>query len=383
MRRLKALRRQPAYVVRAARLRTMEPGRPALDDAAVAVAGDRVVEVGRWPALRGRHPGPVEDLGEATLLPGLVNAHTHLELSHLSPPPFRGRGFPAWVGWLMGQPLYDVTGPDVARALEALEACGTAAVADVATRVAPLVARCLDRAEMGGLVQHEVIGYQPCTPPADVSPERLSLAGHALYSTSPQNLRAAKAWDLARGRTFSLHLSEHEAELEVLATGRGEFAQALKRGLIPKDFDPPGLTPTAWADSLGLLDEKTLAVHAVHLTPSDVATLARSGATVCLCPRSNALIGSGRADPAALLAAGVPLCLGTDSTASVETLDLFDEARFFLETFPEASPAARVLAMITSIPARALGLGDYGTLRPGARARFSLLPGDLEIALDD
>ncbi|GAB6038055.1 amidohydrolase family protein [Fundidesulfovibrio butyratiphilus] len=383
MRRLRALRRKPAYVLRAARLLSMEPGRPVLEDAAVAVVDDRIVEVGSWPGLRGRHRGPVEDLGQVALLPGLVNAHTHLELSHLSPPPFRGRGFPAWVRWLMDQPLYDVTGQDVARALDDLESCGTAAVADVATRVAPLVARALDQADMGGVVQHEVIGYAPWSLPQDVAPARLSLAGHALYSTSPENLRAAKAWDLAHGRAFSLHLSEHEAELEVLATGQGEFALALKRGLIPKDFRPPGRTPTAWADSLGLLDQRTLAVHAVHLTPGDVAALARSGATVCLCPRSNALIGSGRADPAALLAAGVPLCLGTDSTASVETLNLFDELRFFLETFPGTCSPVDTLAMVTRTPARALGLSDYGTVRAGSKARFSMLPADLEIALDD
>ncbi|MFP5258214.1 MAG: amidohydrolase family protein, partial [Acidobacteriota bacterium] len=206
-------------------------------------------------------------------------------------------------------------------------------------------------------------------------------SGHALYSTSPDTLRRAKALCRDRGAPFCLHLAEHPGEVELLASGTGEFAALLRGRLLPGDWRAPGRTPVAEAQAQGLLGRDTLAVHAVHLTKADVAILADSGATACLCPRSNARIGVGTADAPALLAAGIPLALGTDSLASNDDLDLWNEVRALLAAHP-GLPGRAILAALTVVPARLLGrANDLGRLAPGATGGIAVIPPDLAEAL--
>lgn len=412
-------------LLRARRVAAMLPGQAVIPDGAVLVRQGRVAAVGSWKALKSAS-APVRDLGETTLTPGLINAHTHLELSHVGLPPFRGQGFTAWVSWLLAQPLGEVTAEALARAAGQLAGCGTAAVGDISGRHPGRVARAMAAAGIICLTQFEWFGFQergewPSAPSipqvhenpdkpegggaslaadvsalaelsgtpglaaelSEVAEDRLAMAGHALYSTHPETLRQAKAWDRARGRCFSLHLAEHAGEVELLAQGTGDFAELLRRRVLPESYVAPGLSPVALARNLGLLDERTLAVHCVHVSKTDIALLQNSGATVCLCPRSNALIGVGRAPAGALLEAGIPCCLGTDSLASVEDLDLWSELRALLSGLDRSLGLTAALALVTENPARVLGLCGLGSLAPGASARFSLLPPDLEAALDD
>lgn len=370
-----------AFVLRARRVAAPEPGRGFLDDGAVVVRAGRVEACGPWHALRAQAPPHVRDLGEAALTPGLVNAHTHLELSHLGLPPFRGQGFLAWVRWLIAQPLLAAAPEHLERACHALAACGTSGVADIATR-RPLDAHvALAAAGLDHVVQFERFGcgQEPPLPP--VPAPHLALAGHALGSTCPETLRRAHAWDRAHGRAFSIHLAEHEGETDLLAGGQGEYARFMRERVLPRDYQAPGRSPVAWAERLGILDSATLAVHCVRLDASDVATLRRSGATACLCPRSNAVIGVGVAPARALLDAGVPCCLGTDSLASAPDLDLWEELRALLAFCPLT--AAEALDLLARNAAAALRLPGLGSLAPGARAVFALMPEDVRLALDD
>jgi len=324
----------------------------------------------------------VEDLGEATLVPGLVNSHTHLELSHLGLPPEQGQGFLAWVRWLLSQPVSEVDEASLDKAAFQLAGCGTAAVADIGSRNLGRVAQSMARHNIEALLQFERFGFggAPSLPkPPDVPSERLALAGHAFYSTSPQTLQEAKDWDRRHGRTFSIHLAEHHGEVELLADGQGDFADFLRSRILPGDFIPPGLSPVAYADSLGLLDHKTLAVHGVHVSKADMEILAARKTAVCLCPRSNAVIGVGTATVRAYLDAQVPLCLGTDSLASAPNLDLWEELRALLHlTDLTLCEAVRMLA---TTPARLFGFTRLGSFAPGALARTAILPSDLESLL--
>ncbi|KUG29547.1 amidohydrolase [hydrocarbon metagenome] len=133
----------------------------------------------------------------------------------------------------------------------------------------------------------------------------------------------------------------------------------------------------AQADALGLLDARTLAVHAVHVDDADIRILVERGCGVCLCPRSNAFIGVGRAPWEKLAAAGARLCLGTDSLASNTDLDLWNEVRYLLKHGKRFSLTA-ALAALTTTPARVLGREKtMGMLAPGMRSGVTLLPGDL------
>lgn len=375
----------------------MEPGAAPLDDAALVMAGRRVLDVGPRRRVLAGFAGPVRGLGPVTLVPGLLNAHTHLELSHLAGLGPRGQGFAAWAAWLARalRPAPEPTA--IPRAVAEALAAGTGAVLDIGSRQGPAVVRALDAAGCCGLVCHEYFGFRP--PPARDLPKALDVAldaagrdpgllhlgasGHALYSTSPDNLRRAR--DIARrlGRPYPLHLAEHAAEVELLATGTGPLAALLGGRVLPRDYRPPGRSPVAEAERLGLLGPDTLAVHAVWLDPADRAILARTGTAVCLCPRSNAAIGVGVADAPALADAGIPLCLGTDSLASNADLDLWNEVRRLLADHPDFPPKA-LLPALTTVPAALLGRpDDLGRLARGARGGYAVLPADLEARLED
>jgi aminodeoxyfutalosine deaminase len=369
------------YTIRARRIAAMIPGREIIPDGAVVVNQGRVLEVGAWGTLKSRSPAEIRDLGEVTLLPGLINAHTHLELSHIGLPPFRSQGFLQWVRWLISQSVVTADGASLANAVAQLATCETAGVADITSRHPKLVAGALEAMGIDYVLQYERFGYQGDSPLPDIPLSHLSLAGHSLYSTSPESLRQAKEWDLARGRVFSMHLAEHEGEVELLATGRGDFAAFMKERILPKDFEPPGLSPVAWADALGLLDARTLAVHAVHVSPEDIRVLKERGVTLCLCPRSNEVIGVGRADAQAMLDAGVPCCLGTDSLASTPDLNLWEELRCLHQHINLT--LAEAVAMLTTTAAGLFGFEGLGRITPGALPRFAVLPSDLEGSLQD
>jgi len=368
----------------------MVPGAGPLDAPALVLRGREVLDIGPARRVLAGFSGPVTDLGPVCLVPGLLNAHTHLELSHLAGRSPKGQGFPAWAGWLARQRLSDRDGTALATVAANLSRAGTGAVIDVGSRTGPAVVRALGAAGLEFLVCHEAFGFRPL--PEPLVPPGLDAAvaalpqgtgavaasGHALYSTSPDNLRRAQAVCQDRSAPFCLHLAELQGEVELLATGRGELAALLAGRVLPRDFRPPGCSPVAYAHELGLLGPSTLAVHGVWLTDADRARLAATGTTVCLCPRSNAHIGVGTADAPALVAAGVGLCLGTDSLASNDDLDLWNEVRCLLASHPDLSPGA-ILPALTSTPARLLGRArDLGLLAPGARGGYAVMPADLE-----
>jgi len=135
-----------------------------------------------------------------------------------------------------------------------------------------------------------------------------------------------------------------------------------------------------YADSLGVLHPGLVAAHGVHVDAADRDILARRRVHVVLCPRSNRNLGAGAADLPGLLAAGVPLALGTDSLASVDTLDVLDDAVLLHRSFPQVDPAA-ILRMATLGGAEALGFPDLGSIAPGRRAALAFAaaasaPGD-------
>jgi cytosine/adenosine deaminase-related metal-dependent hydrolase len=188
-------------------------------------------------------------------------------------------------------------------------------------------------------------------------------------------LQAAKAETREKGLPFSLHLAEHDEEVAIMDNAPSRFLDLLHaRGRL-LDFEPPKKRPVQQAAALGLLDETTLAVHCVKVTDEDIETVRASKATVCLCPRSNEFIGVGRAPWEKWLASGTPLCLGPDSLASNDDLDLWNEAVYLKKNFMGELPFGDVLAMMTRTPAAILGVGHMlGTLEPGKIAAFARVP---------
>jgi 5-methylthioadenosine/S-adenosylhomocysteine deaminase len=363
---------------------------PPVPEGAVACAGDRIVDVGPAATLAARFPAaPTEDLGDAILVPGLVDAHCHLEWSLLDgvlPP----SGFGAWLARLL--PLRARLAPEDHRiaarhgALRALRA-GTTTLADSG----PTGAGAAAMAELGlrGSVHLEAFGTQAgedarraaaavaervAALDADAgSRVRVGVSPHAPYSVGPGLWRALLEEPALAGRPWATHLAESEDEERAVARGEGPIAEAFAQA----GFTPPGrwdgadgeTTVARVARGAGLR-AGLVAAHCVRLSAGDPATLRAAGVSVAHCPRSNAHLRTGPAPLAALRRAGLALGLGTDSPASGGDYDVRAEARACARAHggEDLAPAA-LLWLATIGGAEALGLaGEVGGLAPGWRA---------------
>jgi len=363
-------------------------GGPPIPEGAVAVSGGRIAWVGR-ASDRGAPAGERRDLGAGVLMPGLVNAHCHLELSHLAGKLDRQGGFVPWVEDLVER--RGSAGPDAIRAaaregIREVVDSGTAAIADVSNTLAHLDV--LAGAGLDAVVFHELLGWDPAGAAAILEREeavlaeargrvaalasgdariRVETALHAPYSVSPDLLRGV----VACGGPAALHLAESVDETRFLRSGDGAWRAFLeRRGFGRVAFVPPGLSPVRYADSLGALHARLVAAHCVQVDGDDAALLARRGAHVALCPRSNRNLGAGPAPVPDLLSAGVRLCLGTDSLASVESLELVDDMAALHREHPVLQPR-KIVEMATRGGALALGFPDLGALARGFRAAMA------------
>lgn len=380
------------------------PGRgPVIEDGAVLVRGRTIEAVGRYADMARITVAGTRtiDHPDQVLIPGLVNAHTHLEWSGLGGRiPLPQSGFPAWLQ-VFNRERARLSGSDRAAAVgagrRALVEAGTAAWADVGGTLEPFepdpnarpdaapdgaspptAEACTELAlfEVLGFNQTELHRVAPLErlavhPPAASGGPVMSLAAHGCYSTSAELIVQAKAWTRMRGLPFSIHVAEHREELELLRTGTGFFRDFLESlGRWVPTWTAPGTSPVGLLDALGVLDPRTLLVHAVHLSAADWDLVVRRGCKVCFCPRSNAAINVGLPDIAAALERGVTTALGTDSLASNQDLNLFREAARVLQAYPEIRPE-QVLRMITVGGAVALGCEDrFGSLAGGRSGRF-------------
>jgi len=344
-------------------------GGKAVADGALALDGDAVVAFGPRAGIEARH-GRGERL-DAVILPALVNAHLHLELSHLAGRVAGGEGLPAWIQLFLSARASAREGePEQAMAMAAedLVAAGVAAVGDVTNTLASL--RPLASAGLAGTLYHEVFGLGPArieealaaaraareaagAPPAGL---RIAPSPHAVYSTHPPAVA-----ELLRAGPASIHLAEDPAERELCASGTGPFARMrASLGAGPADLRPAARSPVAAVAAH--LAPHHLVVHAVDVDGDDLALLARSGATVVLCPRSNLHIG-GRLPPVRrFLEAGLPLAVGTDSLASSPSLAPLGELALLRREVPDL-PASRLLPLAWNGPA--VGALAVGRLAPG------------------
>jgi len=344
---------------------------PPVRDGAVLLAPDgRILAVGPRQQVRASAPSRTRPVfaGEI-LMPALVNAHVHLELSALAGKLPAGRGLVPWVRALLAaRPALDATTvrESVARALAELHAAGTGALGDVTSGLAG--AEIPVRPPFAGIRFHEALAGRPEDAEAALAraqahardehgPLAPALAAHSPATCSARLLAAiARA---SAGKQVSVHLAEDPSERTLFATGEGAWAELRSERDIPL---PPGNgSPTAILAASGLLGPRTLAVHAIDLDASDRALLAASGATAVLCPRSNRFLGVGAPDAARLQAAGIPLALGTDSLGSSPSLSILEEAAAL-----GIDPALAIRAA-TQGGAHALGLAHMGSLEPGKR----------------
>ena len=336
-------------------------------------------------------PGPAPDaidLGNTVILPALVNAHTHLELSYLRGVVSPAERFLDWIRPLMAARREYADPADrhivetARQAIGEVRASGTGLVGDVSNTL--VTVPLLREAGMAAQVFYELLGFNDTDGLARVwdartkiaehrgkdPAVRVALAAHAPYSVSPELFRAIRAdIDGDSEHVSTVHLGESEEELEFVRHGAGPWRDLLDEiGTWNDEWRPPGGSPVEYLADLGFLDSRVLAVHGVQFTGDDLARLRSLGTTIVSCPRSNRHVGVGSPPLEAFYAMGVSVAFGTDSLASVTDLNLFNELAEARRIAPRV-PASHLLESATLCGAQALGFGaDFGTIEPGKRA---------------
>lgn len=367
-----------------------------LEDGAVLVESGLIRAVGHYPEMAETHPeATFVDFGDSVLLPPMVNAHTHLELTAFSEwaaaagEPHTPQTFVDWILWLVrirreiGEEELKAS---LAAGLKASLLAGTGAVGDIFTTL-NLVEAYLD-SPLYGRVFAEVLGHD-----LDLIEQRLSsiktltvqspaknlnwgLSPHATYTLSASATDQVFAFAKELALQCTIHLAESEPESEFLRDGTGAIADKLFSSAKwdPLLSPPPGCSPVHSLCGDGRLKEGDLIVHGVHVAPADVDMLKQSGCSVALCPRSNAILNVGKAPVTDYLNAGIPLALGTDSMASSSSLSIWDEMAFAVEWFAGAAEPSDWLEIATLGGAKALGIEKrVGQLAPGQEASFQVV----------
>ena len=348
------------------------------------------IENGRIAAIGEAAAAEAEDLGRMAIMPALVNAHTHLELSYLRGRVPRTERFLDWIRTIMAarREYPDPADPDIVaaarRAIAEARASGTGLLGDISNTL--VTAPLLREASVPAQIFYELLRFdvsdaesmtREARAKADAAADpggdvRVSLAPHAPYSVSPALFAAIRAdLDARSGQVTSVHLGESPEETEFIRRGSGPWRVLLEElGVWTDAWAAPGISPVAYLEQIGFLDRRVLAVHGVQFDGDDLGRLRARDMTIVSCPRSNQYVGVGPPSLEAFYAMNVNVALGTDSLASAPDLNMFAE----LAEARRLAPRVRARTLLESATCRgAAALGfedDYGTLEVGKRAQI-------------
>ncbi|HEV8603919.1 MAG TPA: amidohydrolase family protein [Tepidisphaeraceae bacterium] len=366
---------------------------PMIRGGGIAVEGERIVEVGEAKRLKSEHRSTrVEDFGASVILPGLVNAHTHLELSHLQREPAPSGGLAAWLVRVIKQNTFvageveKVVAKAVAKGVKQCLQFGVSTVGDI-SRSCRLTRSILSRSplrvvsygEIQAMGQRRTLLEERLAVAADMNDAapnvRIGITPHAPYSVEPQGHR--RALQVAREKNLPLatHLAESSDEGEFLAHHRGAL---MKVWDFVGGFDDAVPTfaggPIRLAKAMGLLDYPTLLAHVNYCDDGEMGILAAGKASVVYNPRTHAYFSHPPHRWREMLARGINVAIGTDSTASSGDLNLLEELRLLRRIAPE-QPVQTIWEMGTIRAARAIQLeADVGSLTDGKLADMAIFP---------
>jgi cytosine/adenosine deaminase-related metal-dependent hydrolase len=370
-----------------------------IEEGAILVDEDRIVAVGEHRDLSAKFPGTQTiELGEAAILPGLINTHSHLELTVM-----RGflegeeSNFFAWLKKLTRARLERLTTDDllISASWGACEAAraGVTCVGDASDSASQSMTALRD-VGLRGIVYQESFGPDPklanenfdllrtkvaALRELETSLVAVGVSPHAPYTVCAPQLEMISDFALAETLPVMMHAAESQSEKLLLSESRGPFAEGyVARGI---EWSAPSISSIQYLANHGILRTKPLLAHCITVDESDIQTIKESGAGIAHCPKSNSKLGHGRAPFEKFLQAGVPVGLGSDSVASNNICDLLEEARFAVLSARASNvavigmPSAKeALAAATAGGAKAMGLADrIGVLEPGQQADFAAI----------
>ena len=370
----------------------------AIADGAIAIEGRIIVGVGSQDELNQRYPeAERKSFGEAVILPGLINAHSHLELTAM-------RGFLddvegdffSWLRRLTVARLERMSSDDLRvsatwGACEALRA-GVTYVADASDSAGESMNALRDTGLRGTVYQESFgpdsrLAKENFAKLSDKTAKlksmqtslvRVGVSPHAPYTVSAPQLEMISDFALSEQLPLMMHAAESLAERMLLAEGSGSFAQGfVSRGI---EWNTPGLSSIKYLARHGILRTRPLLAHCINVDADDLDIIAETQTAIAHCPKSNAKLGHGRAPFAEFVRRKIPVGIGSDSVASNNTCDLLEEARFALLLARGGSEpssdleAGDALYAATVGGARAVGLeGQSGELRQGCQADFTVV----------
>lgn len=368
---------------------------PPIENGAVEISGRRIKAVGRSGDLGASRRDEV-DLGNVVLMPGLINAHCHLDYTHMAGQFPSPKLFTDWLklitstkadwtaseykdSWLSGARMLLSTGTTTVADIEAVPQLLPAVWDATPLRVISLL-------EMIGITKRrlpEAVLQEALDKIASLKHERCSagLSPHAPYSTVIQLLKRSAAAARRKGWLLCTHVAESQTEFAMFSLGRGDMFEWLRRS--GREMSDCGrCSPVQHLEHCGMLHSNLLAIHANYLARGDAALLGKRNVSVVHCPRSHAYFHHDAFPLKRLLRAGVNVCLGTDSLATVVKrrreeirLDMLVEMRLLADRHRWLRPKT-ILGMATVNSARVLGRADViGELRPGALADLIAVPG--------
>jgi 5-methylthioadenosine/S-adenosylhomocysteine deaminase len=371
---------------------------PPIAGGAVCIDGNKIVAVGKSDEVVAQFPGvPTEDLGEAAILPGFVNCHSHLEITSM-----RGslddveHDFTAWLLKLnaMREALSedDIIAAATAGAIEGAQA-GVTCFGDIG-RFGRAGLEALKKLGLRGVVFQET-EFSPEDKTADADIKQLiakfeslrsdetdlvkvGLSPHSPYTVGPRLFGLISEFALSNNVKLSIHAAESAAEDELLKSGTGFFTEVYKKYGV--EWTSPQCSSIEYLDRLGVMRAKPLLAHCICVSETDVDLIASSGSTIAHCPKSNAKFGHGYAPLEQFLDAGISVGLGSDSVASNNVCDMLEESRFAALAGRNRAGHKRFISPKDMIEAatlggaKAMGLDDsVGTLEAGKQADLAVV----------
>ncbi|MBF0229593.1 MAG: amidohydrolase family protein [Desulfamplus sp.] len=387
-----------------------------IDNGFISVVNNTIVDVGavtetsiiKFSATSGYHSdilnfdkyskgSKIIDHGSGIIMPSLVNAHTHFELSALKGKIPFDRGFNQWVRELINQREQcgaELLKLEAKKAIESAILTGTSLAGEISTL--GITEAIFANSDISGVWFQEYLGNEIEYLESEIASKaillalsktnlelslkgvfkKIALAGHAPHTTSPALLKLLKEQTNKLKIPFSIHVAESDDETEFITTGQGNWANFLKeRGIDSSSWQLlPSRSPVQYLNDIGLLDPLTLAVHLINVDDKDIEIIAKTKAKPIFCPRSNFNLHKKLPDIPRFLKHGIKPALGTDSLASTDSINMFDEMLSVATHFPQIAPSD-ILAMATINGANALGFGEMaGTLEKGKKADFIYVP---------
>ena len=318
---------------------------PTIEAGALAIDGSTIVAVGPRGEIVSAFPNsPIKDFAEAAILPGLVNAHSHLELTVMRG--FLEREESDFFAWLrkltsarLAMTAEDLIVSATCGALEAVRS-GVTSVGDSSSSGTQTM-QALRRVGLRGIVYQESFGPDPQRATGNVAQlcdqiggmkeyendlVRVGVSPHAPYTVSAPQLELISRLAIDEKLPLMMHAAESQAEKLLLLEGRGAFAEGFKKRAI--DWKAPRISTIAYLQRHGVLETNPLLAHCINVDDTDLDLIKHSGAAIAHCPKSNAKLGHGRAPFAQFISQGISVGLGSDSVASNNTGDILEEARF-------------------------------------------------------